>query len=99
MKKLMFLLVSLVAITATAQVRSAAAAAERQIVVPRTMATYNKGTFCSVRTNNLGPATGVYCTYVASRTSYPAVSNTPEDTIEWPALFFGGGDLLLLYML
>ena len=37
MKKLMFLLVSLVAITATAQVRSAAAAARKQIFAPRTM--------------------------------------------------------------
>ena len=37
MKKLMFLLVSLVAITATAQVKSAAAAARKQIFAPRTM--------------------------------------------------------------
>lgn len=99
MKKLLFILVSLIAITATAQVRSAVVASERQIVAPRTMATYNKGTFCSVRTNYLVPATGAYCTDATSRTFYQAVSNTPEDTIEWPALFFGGGALLLLYML
>ena len=37
MKKLMFLLVSLVAITATAQVKSAAATARKQIFAPRTM--------------------------------------------------------------
>ena len=37
MKKLMFLLVSLVTITATAQVKSAAAAARKQIFAPRTM--------------------------------------------------------------
>ena len=37
MKKLLFLLVSLVAITATAQVRSAAAAARKQIFAPHTM--------------------------------------------------------------
>ena len=37
MKKLMFLLVSLVAITATAQIKSAAAAARKHIFAPRTM--------------------------------------------------------------